>query len=708
MATLQKIRNRAGLLIAVIGVALLAFILGDLLTSGNTFFRKYQDKAFVVDGDIVSTQQYFDRVSEWEEFQKMVSGETSLDENAISQIRDIVYQQMVKERLLDSQAKKLGLTVSKEEINDLVHGEAISPLLQQLPLFVNPETGMFDKAGLMNFLATINSDESTLQPEQIPMVRQYRSIWLFIENLIKYQRLEEKYGALLSAAVMPNDVESMATFAQSQQAADIMYAVQNYYTIPDSLAKVTDAEIKSFYNENQHLFKTDVPMAKITYFAKDIVPSDEDFDDVERLTSEVHEKLLTSQNIASVVSDYSDQPYRDVYLSRKMLSPEELSFVQSAEVSDVYGPFRDGDSFKLFKYMGKTVAPDSALIRMIAIPQSLSNDSLITSFIDSLHTEIKQGKNFADVANELNPQSNGGEIGWVREIDLAQAGPDVAQKVFSTPAGTVVKLQMPGQQALIYVEEKTTPIEKYKLAVVNMPVIVGDKTQNNIDNELNQFVSDPEVKTKFTEMAREKGYSVVPSFTVSASDHTLSQIPGSRQVLNWAFNEKEGAIKKFDLSKSRVIARVDKLIPSGVAPISEVTDFIKSKLSRDKKAEKIIEQLESKNLSSLNDYAAEMNSEVDSVRFVDFNTANITNLGNEPVLNAYAAYAPLNTVVGPLKGNMGVFVLSVINREQSQDEYIADQQKADLHANTMYRLQSQAMEVLKEKMKVVDNRYKFY
>ena len=708
MATLQKIRNRAGLLIAVIGVALLAFILGDLLTSGNTFFRKYQDKAFVVDGDIVSTQQYFDRVSEWEEFQKMVSGETSLDENAISQIRDIVYQQMVKERLLDSQAKKLGLTVSKEEINDLVHGEAISPLLQQLPLFVNPETGMFDKAGLMNFLATINSDESTLQPEQIPMVRQYRSIWLFIENLIKYQRLEEKYGALLSAAVMPNDVESMATFAQSQQAADIMYAVQNYYTIPDSLAKVTDAEIKSFYNENQHLFKTDVPMAKITYFAKDIVPSDEDFDDVERLTSEVHEKLLTSQNIASVVSDYSDQPYRDVYLSRKMLSPEELSFVQSAEVSDVYGPFRDGDSFKLFKYMGKTVAPDSALIRMIAIPQSLSNDSLITSFIDSLHTEIKQGKNFADVANELNPQSNGGEIGWVREIDLAQAGPDVAQKVFSTPAGTVVKLQMPGQQALIYVEEKTTPVEKYKLAVVNMPVIVGDKTQNNIDNELNQFVSDPEVKTKFTEMAREKGYSVVPSFTVSASDHTLSQIPGSRQVLNWAFNEKEGAIKKFDLSKSRVIARVDKLIPSGVAPISEVTDFIKSKLSRDKKAEKIIEQLESKNLSSLNDYAAEMNSEVDSVRFVDFNTANITNLGNEPVLNAYAAYAPLNTVVGPLKGNMGVFVLSVINREQSQDEYIADQPKADLHANTLYRLQSQAMEVLKEKMKVVDNRYKFY
>ena len=708
MATLQKIRNRAGLLIAVIGVALLAFILGDLLTSGNTFFRKYQDKAFVVDGDIVSTQQYFDRVSEWEEFQKMISGENTLDENATSQIRDIVYQQMVKERLLDLQAEKLGLSVSKEEINDLVHGEVISPLLQQLPLFVNPETGMFDKSALVNFIATINTDESTLQPEQVAMVRQYKTIWLFLENLIKYQRLEEKYGALLSAAVMPNDVEAKTIFAQSQQDADIIYAVQNYYTIPDSLVNVTDAEIKSFYNENQHLFKTDVPMAKISYFAKDIVPSDEDFDEVESMTSEVYEKLLTTQNVSSVVSDYSDQPFRDVYVANNILTPDQRSFVKSANVSDVYGPFRDGNTFKLFKYMGKTVAPDSARIRMIALPQSMTNDSLITAIIDSLHAVIEGGENFADVANQLNPQSNGGELGWVREIDLEQGGPEMTQKVFSSAAGSVSKIKMPGQLALIYVEEKTAPVEKYKLAVVNMPVIVGDKTQNNIDNELNQFVSDPEIATKFTEMAREKGYSVVPSFSISANDHSLSQIPSSRQIINWAFNEKEGAVKKFDLSKSRVIARVDKLIPSGVAPLSEVSDFIKSKLLRDKKADKITEQLASKNLTTLSDYAEAMGSEIDSVRFVDFNTTNITNLGNEPVLNAYAAYAPLNTVLGPLKGNMGVFVINVISREKSEEEYNAQQQKLDLQSNTMYRLQSQAIEVLKDKLEVEDNRYKFY
>ena len=708
MAILQKIRDRSGLLIAVIGVALLAFILGDLLTSGNTFLRKYQDKAFVVDGDIVSTQEYFDRVAEWEEFQKMISGDNSFDENATAQIRDIVYQQMVKERVLDSQAKKLGLSVSKEEINDLVHGDVISPLLQQLPLFVDPQTGMFDKSTLISFLTTINTDESMLPPEQVAMVRQYKSIWLFIENLIKYQRLEEKYGTLLSSAVMVNDVEAKTAFEQSQQSADIIYAVQNYYTIPDSVAAVTDAEIKKFYNENQHLFKTATPMAKVTYFTKEIVPSDEDFDEVESMTDEVYEKLLTTTNAASVVSDYSDVPFQDVYVSAKLLTPDERSFVQSAEISDVYGPFRDGDSYKLFKYLGKTVAPDSVKIRMIGVPEYMANDSLVTSFVDSLYTVIKEGRDFAEVANELNPQSNGGEVGWVREIDLVQAGPDIAQKIFSIPTGNVSKLNMPGQQSLVFVEEKTKPVEKYKLAVVNMPVIVSDKTQNNIDNELNQLVSNPDIKTNFVQLAQEKGYSVMPSQTIAATDHLLGQIQGSRQVINWAINEKEGAIKKFDLSKNRVVARVDKIMPSGIAPLSEVSDNIRSLIIRDKKAEKIISDLKSKNISTLEDYAQAMDAEVDSVRFVDFNTTNITNLGSEPMLNAYAAYAPLNTVVGPLKGNMGVFVMSVINREQEEQNYDAEEQKVNMQSNNLYRLQAQAIEVLNDKMNVVDNRYKFY
>ena len=146
MATLQKIRDKGTLLVIVIGAALLAFVLGDLFTSGTTLFGKARDKAFVVNGEVISTQQYADKITEFEEFQKMISGQSSLDENTTSQIREAVYQQMVRQRLLDDQTKELGLTVTKAELNDLVHGENISPVLQQLPFFLDPQTGMLAAA----------------------------------------------------------------------------------------------------------------------------------------------------------------------------------------------------------------------------------------------------------------------------------------------------------------------------------------------------------------------------------------------------------------------------------------------------------------------------------------------------------------------------------------------------------------------------------
>jgi len=254
MATLQKIRNKAGLLIAVIGIALLAFILGDLLTSGSTLFRKYQDKVFEVSGKVISTEEYFNRVTEWENFQKLMSGESSLDENISLQIKELVFQQMVRERILDNQAVKLGLTVSKEEINDLVHGENISPLLMQLPLFVDPKTGIYDREALANFFMAINTPVETLRPEERALVEQYKSLWLFIENLVKYQRLEEKYRTLLASAVMVNDMEAETSFDLSQRNADLTYVVQNYYTIPDTLVTVEESEIKAFYEKHKKNF----------------------------------------------------------------------------------------------------------------------------------------------------------------------------------------------------------------------------------------------------------------------------------------------------------------------------------------------------------------------------------------------------------------------------------------------------------------------
>ncbi len=711
MATLQKIRNRGGLLVAIIGFALLAFVLGDLFTSGNTLFMRSKDKAFVVDGDIVSTQQYAEKIAEWENFQKMVSGQTSLDENTTQQIRDAVYQQMVREKMLDSQAAKLGLTVSKAEINDMVHGENISPLLQQLPFFVNPQTGVFDKEGLVQFLGTINSPEESLSPEEKAVVGQYKSMWLFIENMIKYQRLEEKYSMLLASAVMVNDTEAKNSFDLAQQNADIAYVAQNYFTIPDSTITVSEQEIKAFYDKNKNAFKLDVPMAKISYFTKEVTPSEADFADIEAQAQEAYQKLQTAQNIAPIVADYSDVPYRDIYVSQRVLDNNQKAFVETAAIADTKSPIRQGNTYNIYKLIDKKVAPDSIHLRMMAIPDAsmMGQDTLVTKFVDSVYTVIQAGKSFAEVANSLNPQSNGADLGWVREMDIASAGHDVVKAIFEAPVGQIQKMKSTGQQIIFQVEAKTAPVQKYKLATISIPVIVSEKTSNNIDNELNQFISDPNVSSKFNELATEKGYMVNPDTRVMANDYTLMQMPGSRQIVSWAVNEKKmGTVKKFDLSNSRVIARVDQVFPAGVAPLSEVTSVIRTRLMNDKKAEKIITDLQAKKLTSLDAYASALGTAVDTLKFVNFETQNISGVGFEPTINANAAFAPLNKISAPTKGNRGVYVTNVLNRTQGNATFDAKNQKKAMQSRNAGRLQRQSMDILRDKLKVEDNRYVFF
>lgn len=709
MATLQKIRDKGTLLVIVIGVALLAFVLGDLFTSGTTLFGKARDRAFVVNGEVISTQQYADKITEFEEFQKMISGQSSLDENITSQIREAVYQQMVRERLMGEQAEKLGLTVSKDELNDLVHGQNISPVLQQLPFFLDPQTRMFSRQALVEFINTVNMTNPN--PQEQALVDQYKQLWLFIEQMIKTQRLEEKYISLLSNAVIVNDMEAKNTFDLSQQNADVEYAMKSFFSVPDSVVKVSEEEIRDFYDKHKSSFRLEAPLVKLSYFTKPINPSDEDYAEVEAESHQAYDELSKTTNPSTVVADYSQTPYRDVFVSEQLLTPTQIDFIRTAAPNDMFGPKREGEAFYVFKLIDKTVAPDSVRLRMMAIPDAstIGQDSVITHFVDSVYNVIAKGASFAEVANSLNPNSNGGEMGWAREIDLASFGSNLVKAAFTSPVGEPVKLSIPGQQLILQVEERTRPVTKYKLAVIDMPVVASEKTSNNVDNELNQFVSTPNVGQKFNELASEKGYMVMPNITVSSNDFTLAQIPGSRQVITWAANEKKpGSVKKFDLTNLRVVARVEKVVPAGTTPLSEVADAIRTQLLNDKKAEKIIAELKDKNLSTVDAYASAMDSKVDTVRFVNFTTQNITGIGYEPVLNAISSFAPLNKVIGPVKGNMGVFVTSVSNRSQSEGTYDAKEQKNKMLNNNAYRLQMQSIEILKQKLGVEDNRYRFF
>ncbi len=184
-----------------------------------------------------------------------------------------------------------------------------------------------------------------------------------------------------------------------------------------------------------------------------------------------------------------------MFVSEIMLTPDQIEFVRSAEIGEMFGPARDGDSYQVYKLIDRTTASDSVHLRMMAIPDAsvVGQDSAVTNFTDSIYGLLRDGHTFADVANSLNPSSNGGDVGWAREIDLVTFGSDFVKTVFNSPVGQPLKLVVPGQQLIVQVEEKTRPVNKYKVAIINMPVPASEKTSNNVDNELNQFVSTPGV-----------------------------------------------------------------------------------------------------------------------------------------------------------------------------------------------------------------------
>jgi peptidyl-prolyl cis-trans isomerase D len=524
---------------------------------------------------------------------------------------------------------------------------------------------------------------------------------------MKYQRLEEKYNALLAGAIMVNQSEINANAEAAKSTSDIAYVIKRYSSVPDSTVSVSQKEIDKLYSERKNNFKSYEDLRKITYFSKEIVPSESDFAAVEKEINTAREKLATAENPALVVADYSEVPYRDVFFSEKSLSAEEAKFAKSASIGDINGPLREGDAYRLYKLIDRALTPDSVKLRMIIVPAG-TDMAVANNRADSIISVIKQGKDFGVVANELNPQSNGGEVGWVTEPQLASAGNELIDATFKKPAGEITKLNLQGQIQIVKVEAKTQPVTKYKIALIQMPVVVSDQTLNALDHEINEFVANNSDGKNFAKAAMDKGYNLLQNVVVSGSNPGLGQIGGSRQVINWAFNEKVGSVKKFDLSDYKIVAMITAKIDKGYLPVSEVSDALKAELVKDKKAEQMIADLKAKNITSLDGYANEIGTKVDTVKFVTFTTPSIMGIGRESALNIYSEVGEVNKLEGPVKGDNGVLVLTVTGKTDQSATFNADAYKQTTFSQNMYRVMSQSMAVLKNKMDVRDNRVKWF
>lgn len=712
MATLQKIRSKGPLLVIVIGLALFAFIAGDAWK----VLQPHQGKQDVgeVNGEVLSAQDYQKMVDELSEVIKLTNGLNSLTEDQLNNVKDQVWQSYVNNKLIAEQAEKLGLKVTDAEIQSIID-QGTHPLLMQTP-FRNPQTGMFDKDMLKKFLVDYaNLNASQMPAQYVEYYQKMGAFWQFVEKTLAQSTLAEKYQNLVAKSLISNPVAAEDAFNSRTEQSDLLLAGVPYSSINDSTIQVSDSEIKDRYNEKKEQFKQLVETRDIRYIDVKVVPSDADRKAVEKEVTEYSNQLAsTTADFGTFVrSTGSSVNYSDVPVSKSVFPADVASRLDSTNVNEVYGPYynQTDDSFNAFKLLAKVSSPDSIQFRQIQV--YADTEEKTKTLADSIYNALKGGADFAAVA-KIYGQT--GEATWVNAQSWEGSELDADNSKFintllNQPVNELANLNMGQANLILQVMNKKSMQTKYKVAVVKREVEFSKETYNAAYNKFSQFVAQNTTIDSMVKNAEESGYTLMPRTDLSSAEHYVGGVRSTREALKWIFAAKPGEVSPlYECGENDhlMVVALDKIHEAGYRDINSVAEMLRAEIRRDKKAEKIMEEM--KKYNSIAQVKEMKDAVSDSVKHVTFSAPAYISVtrSSEPVIGAVAAKTAANKVSAPIKGNGGVYMIQVYAKEKGSEKFDAKQEEATLTNMAVRIAGNQIINDLYQKAKVVDQRYLFF
>lgn len=698
MATLEKIRNQGGLLVTIIiGLALLAFILGDILNSAGTSRMSNDLTVAEVFDNELNVQDYQNRLNEVFDIYRQNRGD--IDEETSDQLTNQTWEDFIREAVLDPAFNAYGITVSIEEMKEMVQGENLHPIIVQV--FGDPNTGEVNKDGIRNFIANLNGEFAQQKP-----------FWLYIEKEIYSKRKITKYNNLVKKAIYTPTLQADLALKSQASSANVEFVVKSKAEVADSLVTFNEADVKAYYEKNKEKFNQVNPVRDILYVTFDVTPSAQDNQDALLWINGIMNEFAQSTNDAAFVNLNGDDTFNDQFFGKGELDVRLDTLMFSQETGYVFGPYFENMTYKLAKLSKIEQRPDSVKASHILI-RNENNDAAVAAkaaqTLDSLKRLVENGASFADLArtnSQDGSASAGGDLGWFNEKMMVKPFSDAC---FSGKKGDLVIVQTQFGHHLIQVNELSKLSKKVQIAYLTRKVEASSQTYQDIYAKASSFSADNRDITSFNNAV--STLSLAPrTATVMENDRKISGLEQPRELIKWAFEAEKGNVSEvFELGNRFVIATLANVKEAGVQALADVKTQVEAAVLSEKKGEYLLEKFNAalSGGATFESLQTAINGKRDMAQGINFESFQIPGYGAEHEVIAHISHLKEGEISKPIIGQNAVFVVKVTSRQENPAGDIAAEQKR-MNSMKAGSAEMSSYDALKKLADVQDYRSKWF